>query len=164
MLAFNKEEVTVTRGDAFYLVAPTLENPAQLPLTWSSSDETVATVNQNGYVTIGVPGETTISATFAGNEQYLAKTASYRIIVTKPTPRLSFGNYGLVVPFMLRLTQEQMDGDFQYPLVVDIPAKCIFMNLDDVSPVTWSSDTEGIYVDDNAVLHAAAAEIGRAHV
>ena len=157
VLAFNKEEVTVTRGDAFYLYAPTLTNPAQLPLTWSSSDETVATVNQNGYVTVGVPGETTISATFAGNEQYLAKTASYRIIVTKPTPRLSFGNYGLTVPFMLRLTQEQMDSDFQYPLVVDIQAKCIFMNLDDVSPVTWSSDNEGIYVDDNFMLHATTA-------
>ena len=155
VLAFNKDEVTVTRGMAFY--APTLNNPAQLPLTWSSSDETVATVDQNGHVEIGQCGETTISAAFAGNDQYLAKTASYRIIVEKPTPRLSFGNFGLEFPFMLRLTQEQLDNDYQYPLVVDIPAKCIFMNLDDVSPITWSSDNEAIYVDDNFMLHATAA-------
>lgn len=55
-------------------------------MTFSSSDEAVATVDAtSGAVTIVGAGETTITATFAGNNQYAAAAASYTLTVTTAT-------------------------------------------------------------------------------
>lgn len=69
--------------------APVLNNPNNLTgITYSSSNEEVATVNENtGAITIGKPGTTVITATFAGNVDFKEGTASYTITVTeKPDP------------------------------------------------------------------------------
>ncbi|MBQ9363115.1 MAG: Ig-like domain-containing protein [Bacteroidaceae bacterium] len=71
----------------------TLNNPNNVsPITWSSSDEDVATVSE-GIVTVLALGTTTIKATFAGNETYKPATAQYILNVvdnrTAITP--SFG-------------------------------------------------------------------------
>jgi uncharacterized protein YjdB len=52
---------------------------------WQSEDETVATVDQNGKVTLVGEGETVISVTFSGNDEYLPATASYTLNVNLPT-------------------------------------------------------------------------------
>ncbi len=64
--------------------APTLTtNPADLPVTYSSTDENVAVVDPvTGEVVIGTKiGTTTITASFAGNDEYNAATATYTITV-----------------------------------------------------------------------------------
>ena len=64
--------------------APTLTtNPADLPVTYSSSDEDVAVVDPaTGEVVIGTKiGTTTITATFDGNDEYNHATATYTITV-----------------------------------------------------------------------------------
>ncbi len=64
--------------------APTLTtNPADLPVTYSSTDEDVAVVDPaTGEVVIGTKiGTTTITATFAGNDEYNPATATYTITV-----------------------------------------------------------------------------------
>ena len=64
--------------------APTLTtNPADLPVTYSSSDEDVAVVDPaTGEVVIGTKiGTTTITASFAGNDEYNHATATYTITV-----------------------------------------------------------------------------------
>ncbi len=66
-LSFASETATATFGDAT-LTSPELTNPHQLPLTWNSSNEGVATVDASGVVTIVGAGETVISAAFAGDE------------------------------------------------------------------------------------------------
>ena len=63
--------------------APTLNNPNSLAVTYSSSKETVATISAEGVVTIVGEGETTIKATFAGNDTYEAAEASYTLTVEK---------------------------------------------------------------------------------
>jgi len=50
--------------------------------TYSSSNEAVATVNENGAVTLVKKGTTTITASFAGNETYNPAEASYTLTVT----------------------------------------------------------------------------------
>ncbi len=82
-LAFNPEEVTLTEGEAF--TAPVLTtDPAGLTVTYSSSNEKVATVDAaSGAVTIVGVGTTTITATFAGNDEYNAGSASYPLKVNK---------------------------------------------------------------------------------
>ena len=80
-------------GEAY--TARTLTNPHNVSVTYSSSNTAVATVNQQGAVTIVGAGETTITATFSGNDDYLAGSTSYKLIVTKPEPvsaELSYGS------------------------------------------------------------------------
>ena len=88
-LSFASETATATYGDAA-VTSPALSNPHQLPLTWSSSKEEVATVNASGVVTIVGAGETIISAAFAGNDTYTAKTISYTLTVNKFQPTVVF--------------------------------------------------------------------------
>lgn len=67
--------------------APTLVNPNELIVTYSSSDAEIASVDEtSGEVEIGSKtGIVAITATFAGNDDYKAATASYTIKVTDPS-------------------------------------------------------------------------------
>lgn len=81
-LAYSAAEATALLGEAFD--APVLSNPNNLAVTYTSSDEKVATINADGIVTIGGAGTTTIKATFAGNDEFRAAEASYTLTVTDP--------------------------------------------------------------------------------
>lgn len=64
-------------------VKPTLANPNNLTVTYSSSDETVATVDAStGDVTFVGNGTTTITASSAKTDTYKAGSAYYQITVT----------------------------------------------------------------------------------
>lgn len=82
-LSFEETSYEVNLGEAF--TAPELTNPNQLEVTYASSNTDVATVNEtSGEVTIVAAGQTTITATFAGNDEYEAGTASYTLTVVDP--------------------------------------------------------------------------------
>lgn len=85
-LAFDGTGVVnydVAKGAEF--TAPTLHNPSNVPVTYTSSDPNVAAVDENGNITIGNQiGTTTITASFAGNDTYEAATAEYTISVYDP--------------------------------------------------------------------------------
>lgn len=68
-------------GETF--TAPTLNNPSQVAIAYSSSNTEVATIGTDGAVTLKGPGKTTITATFAGNDNLEAATASYVLTVAK---------------------------------------------------------------------------------
>ena len=78
-LAFSKDRITVIHGEE--VVAPTLANPHKLKITYESSDEKVAIVDNEGNITTKGEGEATISAVFAGNNTYKEQTVSYVIVV-----------------------------------------------------------------------------------
>ena len=79
-LALNKTAAEATIGESF--TPPTLQNPNNLPVTWSSSDATVATVDAvTGEVTIVGEGETTIMAQFAGNDEFKDSVVTYTLTV-----------------------------------------------------------------------------------
>lgn len=81
-LSFAEANYTATIGEAFE--SPVLEG-AQTSVTYKSSDETVATVDENGKVTILKEGKTTITATAAENDTYRSAQASY-VLTVNPTP------------------------------------------------------------------------------
>ena len=60
---------------------PTLQNENQLDVTYSSSDESVATIDASGEITLVAAGKTTITASFAGNDEFEAGEASYELTV-----------------------------------------------------------------------------------
>lgn len=77
---FAEESVTVQPNDTEF-TGLTLNNPNHLTVTYSSSDVSLASVNETtGVVTIGEnEGIVIITATFAGDEEFEAGTASYTI-------------------------------------------------------------------------------------
>ena len=88
-LSFASDKVTATYGDGT-VTPPALNNPRQLPLTWSSSQENVATIGANNSIKIVGAGQTVISAAFAGNDDYQAKVASFTLIVNKAKVTVEF--------------------------------------------------------------------------
>lgn len=67
-----------------------LVNPNNLPITYTSSNPYVATVDENGNVTLNSWGTTTITATFAGNDKYTQGTVSYELNVNNVVENIDF--------------------------------------------------------------------------
>lgn len=78
-LLFKERTCEGVAGQAF--TAPELTNPHNLPVSWSSSDENVATVDENGAVTLIAKGSANIIATFAGSMQYEDGAVFYTVKV-----------------------------------------------------------------------------------
>lgn len=86
-LSFEKDAYTAVITQNF--ASPVLNNPNELAVVWASSDPAVATV-ENGVVTTLSAGETTISATFDGNNAFEAGSAQYVLTVDRMVPSFSF--------------------------------------------------------------------------
>ena len=140
-LAFGEASVTKTWGEEF--TGQALTNPNSLSVTWSSTDETVASVNALGKVTMLKAGSTDIKATFAGNDTYKTAVVAYTLTVNKAEAGLSFAETAFDIPIN--------DNSFVAPTLVNPH------NLD----VTYSSNNEAIAsVDENTgeiVLETSAA-------
>lgn len=80
-LGFVESTATVEWYVAAQYTGQALTNPYSVsPITWTSSNEGVATV-ENGTVTVLALGETTIKASFDGDENYKKGEASYTLTV-----------------------------------------------------------------------------------
>ena len=88
-LSFANSSVNASFVDGTYqqVVSTT---PAELPVTYSSSDETVATVASDGTATLLKKGSTTITASFAGNASYNSASTSYTLNVVTNYVTLPF--------------------------------------------------------------------------
>ena len=67
-------------------VSPVLFNPNGLDIEWGSSDSTVAIVDADGVVTIKGVGSVVVTASFEGDDNYLAHRESYVIEVMEAVP------------------------------------------------------------------------------
>ena len=91
-LAFSATKFSVVLGteNPEY---PTLTNPHNVTVAYSSSDTNVAEINaETGAITLKADGKTTIKATFAGNDDYLAGEASYELTVIDESVKGRKGN------------------------------------------------------------------------
>lgn len=90
-LSYSTDVFSATIGETNTF--PTLNNPNTLTVTYESSDESIATINSNGAITLLAAGETVISASFAGNDSYKEGSASYTLTVIDPNaPGMSAEN------------------------------------------------------------------------
>lgn len=84
-LSFANPTYNATMGEEFE--TPALNNPQQVTVSYSSSAESVASVNsETGVVELVGAGTTTITASFAGDETYNKASASYQLVVKAATP------------------------------------------------------------------------------
>ena len=80
VVAFNNPTTTVYVGGSSVTNVASV-TPNTLEVTYSSSDENVATVTSAGVVTGIADGTATITAAFAGNDNYVAASGSYEMTV-----------------------------------------------------------------------------------
>ena len=79
-LSFAESNWTVTIGESNTF--PELVNPNNLPVTWSSSKTDIATIDEaTGAIELLAAGQTTIKASFAGNDSFNEGSASYQLVV-----------------------------------------------------------------------------------
>ncbi len=78
-LSFAYDAVEAVLGESF--TAPHLSNPNKLDVTWTSSDENVASVDQAGKITLIGGGKTVITASTEGNDEFAAGNAKYELDV-----------------------------------------------------------------------------------
>lgn len=119
-LAYSAETATATMGETAEL--PTLTNPYNLKLRYSSSKRAVADIDDNtGAVTIVAPGTATIAAYFEGNELFKAGSATYTLTVQEAglpaVPEFSFDNEGTYkIDQKLAITTATEDAEIYYSL------------------------------------------------
>lgn len=80
-LTYSSDKAEARVGEAF--TAPTLDNPSKVAVTYSSSKTDVATISEEGVITLVGAGQTTITASFAGDGNYESASASYELTVEK---------------------------------------------------------------------------------
>ena len=81
-LSFDKEEYTANMREGNTFSGATLYNELEVaPLSYTSSNEEVAEVATNGVVILRSTGETTITVWFAGDKNFKAASASYKLKV-----------------------------------------------------------------------------------
>lgn len=144
-----------------------LSNPFNVsPIIWSSSNTKVATVDENGIVTIVGVGKTQITASFAGNDEYKAGQASYSLVVegngsdsdpdttpdtdpaTKIDPSLSINSNG-----------QRFDSSRDFIATLGEPFNSLELgNPYNVSPIVWTSSNPAVaIVDGNGVVTLVGA-------
>ena len=146
-LSFSETEVTTEAENADF-IAPTLLNPHDLPVTYASSDETLATVDDLGVVTIGTePGTVTITATFEGDDYFNEGSASYTIIITeKPIVKqdadLSFSE--------TEVTTEAENAEFIAPSLVNPHDLAVTYASSDETLATVDEQSGAVTIGSNA--------------
>ena len=120
-LSFSGEAtIEVEWDDKDSFVAPTLTKPAGLTATYSSSDEKVATVDENsGEITFVGNGTTVITAATPKTETYRASSVSYTLVVSGAPVAKGEGpenpfTAAEVVEFVNGLTEEDLPTDKEY--------------------------------------------------
>lgn len=111
-LSFDAPSYEISKGQTLQQL-PTLKAGEQTlfgkTITWSSDNENVATVDENGTVTGVAAGKANITAKFAGDDTYKTSKASYEIIV-KGAPTLSFPQTSYTVEMGDAFTAPKLEG------------------------------------------------------
>ncbi len=149
-LAFSRDAVHVNYGRL--PIAPTLKNKWRVETLWTSANERVATVDQDGRLTVKGIGETEISAIFAGDDVYQTDTASYVLTVLKGVAEVTF-------PVKL-YTTVQGSTDNEWPVATVKPASLAVVyssnngNVASVDRTTGAVTLQGV---GNALITATFA-------
>ena len=141
-LAYEVETFTAIIGEDNEF--PVLINPNELPVTYTSSDEGVATIDEAGNITLVAAGETTITATSDETSEFLAGEASYLLVVEgEPVPAEEV-QYQLVTS-----TEDITSGKY---LIVYAPADGEAFAFDgSLAKFDVSSNTQAVTIENDVI-------------
>lgn len=138
-ISLNEEKLVIEPKNSDNLLATlTCDNPLEMSVSWSSSDNTVATVDNEGYIyATDNTGETVITATF----EYLGNTYSDSCVVYVRVPVES-------------MKMNIKSADLSIGEAVQLEAK-VSPSDATVKSVTWYSENENVAnVDENGRVTA----------
>ena len=141
-LAYEVETFTAIIGEDNEF--PVLINPNELPVTYTSSDENVATIDEDGNITLVAAGETTITATSDETSEFKAGEASYVLVVEgEPVPAEEV-QYQLVTS-----TEDITSGKY---LIVYAPADGEAFAFDgSLAKFDVSSNTQAVTIENDVI-------------
>lgn len=141
-LAYGVETFTATIGEDNEF--PVLSNPNELPVTYTSSDENVATIDEAGNITLVAAGETTITATSDETSEFKAGEASYVLVVEgEPVPAEEV-QYQLVTS-----TEDITSGKY---LIVYAPEDGEAVAFDgSLAKLDAASNTQGVIIENDVI-------------
>ncbi len=120
-LSFSEESVTINVGEIDAFVSPTFNNPNNLTVTATSTDENVAVfdVETSEIVLNGAVGTAEITVTSAATDEYRAGVASVTITVKKADTAVSFEESVVEITYgdnynKQAATAEGFSGDLVY--------------------------------------------------
>ena len=143
-VSLDKTTLTLDEGESETLTATiTPADASDKTVRWSSADENIATVNQEGTVTAVGVGTTTITASAGGKE------ASCTVTVTE--------KYHSVESISLNQTQAKMMVDDEVTLVATISPE----NANNKT-IVWSSDNPSVATVQNGTVKALS--LGKANI
>ena len=151
---------------------PTLTNPHGVTVTYSGNNDDVATVDAStGAVTLVATGDVTITASFAGNDDYVAQTVEYTLTVKAPTgirlagemttkeyengDHISVEGYTVEAVFGSPYDYYDVTSEATWTLDgVDIATKTITATAEYIIEATWQGFTAWEYVNLVRKTHA----------
>ena len=127
-LTVNDADVVVPTGDTYQIEAASINSDKVI--TYKSSDEKVATVDENGLVTGIADGEATITVAVEASENYNAGEQKIQVAVKRPLTFEAQADGSVYVDFSNGVTLEKpiyysVDGSEKVPFTawVEIPLK-----------------------------------------
>lgn len=140
----NSASATIADGDVVTFTAPTLSNPNNLTVSYSSTDLSVATISNAGVVSILDGGTTTIRAAFAGDATYKPATAEYILTVTdNRTPVVSYDFETIAeLNVLVTSTSDTYSGKLTNAVVSFVPAANTAIVKDATGSVMFYKSTQ----------------------
>ena len=134
--------------------APTLTEGNATGITYESTNTSVATINSSGVVAIVGPGETTIKAIFAGDENYKPATVRYTLTVTD--------NREIVAtPVFSPDASNTVSSGTQVTITTTTTGATIYYTLDGSTPSSESTAYSGaITLTESKTIKAIAVKAG----
>lgn len=136
---------------------PTLSGATGLTITYSSSNQSVATINSSGVVTLVGAGSCTITASYAGDETHEAATATYTLNVSEQRLTVQIGHGTSYATAQFTDTGEQLVAGLHLSQAVS-KNDYLFLKIDkrqNISMVTTDNDDPTFNSEipfDNAVV------------
>ncbi|MBR1573573.1 MAG: chitobiase/beta-hexosaminidase C-terminal domain-containing protein, partial [Bacteroidales bacterium] len=134
--------------------APTLTVGNATGITYESTEPSVATVSDAGAVTILGPGETTIKAIFAGNDNYKPQTVSYTLTITDNRDKVE-------APVIAPDASNTVATGTEVTITCATEGATIYYTLNETDPTSESNKySSAIVLNDSKTVKAIAVKEG----
>lgn len=144
-ISWGKSSASVTYGnpDDTYKYLPTFSNPNNLNVTFDSSNSDVVSISTDGEIEVEGVGEATLTASFAGNDEYEAAEVTCKVTVKEAEPEKTDISNTEATAYTIAKAKELID-DANSDLTKEVYVKGIISKIEkfnsDNSITYWISD------------------------